>query len=51
MVERRADGVGEGWDRMDDVGLHGGFGVAVKQDGKTLVDEVTLKALGLKARR
>jgi aryl-phospho-beta-D-glucosidase BglC (GH1 family) len=34
-----------GWTMWD---YSGGFGVVVKQDGKTIVDEVTVKALGLK---
>lgn len=37
-----ADGIG--WDMWD---FHGGFGVAVKQGGKSVPDPATVKALGL----
>ena len=40
-----ADGIG--WDMWD---FHGSFGVAIKQDGKSIPDPATVKALGLPER-
>jgi len=44
-VRKSLEKHGIGWTMWD---YSGGFGVVVKQDGKTIVDEVTVKALGLK---
>jgi len=34
---------------LDDVGLFGSFGVVTKKDGRSMPDEITLRALGLTA--